>query len=254
MATKDFLNVTQHTKIYEFFKQDHRVYARSADKIYRIIEAIFWMARSGAQWRLLPEHYGKWNSVYKRFSAWSEAGVFTRMHAHFANDPDFESIMIDATVVRAHACAAGAPKQKGVPERQSLGRSKGGFSTKIHAVVDALGNPLEFTITEGNRHDVTQSRILVAPFDATYVMADKAYDAQKFIETLLEKGIIPVIPNRANRIEKREVDAHLYKERHLVECLIGKMKHFRRIFSRFDKLGKRFMSFLQFVATIIWLR
>lgn len=145
-------------------------------------------------------------------------------------------------------------KKKGGPERQALGRSKGGFTTKIHAVVDALGNPLEFVLTAGQVHDSTQAAILVAPYPAEAVIADKAYDSEQFISLLHDLNILAVIPNRKNRKEPRAFDACRYKERHLVECLFNKLKYFRRVFSRFDKFAKRYMSFLQFAASILWLK
>ena len=120
--------------------------------------------------------------------------------------------------------------------------------------VDGLGNPLRFTLTPGPQHDITQAEALRSSYRSEYVIADKGYDAQSFIGRLTEDGIVAVIPPRSNRKEPREYDTHLYQERHVVECFIGKIKHYRRVFSRFDKLASRYLGFLQFAATLIWLR
>lgn len=120
--------------------------------------------------------------------------------------------------------------------------------------VDGLGNPLRFILTGGQAHDVTQADELIAGYASAYVIADKGYDAHRFRQSILERGMTPVIPPRSNRKEPHEYDAHLYRERHLVECFINKIKHFRRIFSRFDKLDARYLAFLQFAGALIWLR
>lgn len=148
-----------------------------------------------------------------------------------------------------------APQKKGGQAAQALGRSRGGFSTKIHVSVDGLGNPLRFILTTGQRHDIIQAEALVLDLDFKRLIADKSYDADDFIRLLVEElKAEAVIPPRARRKEQRDYDLHRYKERHLVECFINKIKHFRCIFSRFEKLASRYLSFLSFVGALIWLR
>ena len=106
------------------------------------------------------------------------------------------------------------------------------MSTKIHILVDALGNPLEVTLTGKPVADVTQAIPLSEGRKAQYGMIDKAYDANSVIEQLEKQNIIPIIPPKINRILKRQYDKHLYKEHHLIECFIGKLKQFRRFFFR----------------------
>ena len=135
-----------------------------------------------------------------------------------------------------------------------MGRSRGGLSTKIHVMVDALGNPLRFCLSAGQRHDITQAENLVTGFSFERLIADRGYAAQDFVAWLIEQGIQVVIPPHQLATVAREYDTWWYRERHLVECFINKIKHFRRIFSRFEKLDCSYLGFLHFVGTLIWLR
>ena len=119
---------------------------------------------------------------------------------------------------------------------------------------DGLGNPLCFELTGDQRHDMTQAESLTIGFECECVIADRSYDAADFVQAIIDRGARPVIPPRKNRKEQRDYDKHLYKERHLIECFIGKIKHYRRLFSRFEKLASRFLSFLSFAGALIWLR
>jgi len=140
-----------------------------------------------------------------------------------------------------------ANKKRG---EQSLGRRRGGFTTKIHG----LENPLRFRLSAGQRHDITQAQSLIDGFCFHRVIADRGYATQDFVDWLFEKGIDSVIPPHQLAKQTREYDKWLYRERHLVECFINKIKHFRRIFSRFEKLDSSYLEFLHFVGVLIWLR
>jgi transposase len=150
-------------------------------------------------------------------------------------------------------CRRGA-KKSGGQESQALGRSRGGFSTKIHIAVDALGNPLRFLLTAGQRHDSPQAARLIEGFEPPALLADKGYDSDQLIALVTAKGIVAVIPPKKNRLVQREYDRHLYRERHLIECFINKLKQYRRVFSRFEKLSKNYLGFISFVSALIWLR
>ena len=137
---------------------------------------------------------------------------------------------------------------------QALGRSRGGFSTKIHVLADGLGNPLELALTGGQTHDMTQAPGLLVGKQAQRVIADKGYDAQSLVEQIQQQGAEAVIPPRKNRQPSRDYDRHSYKERHLIECLFSKLKQYRRVFSRFDKLARNYWRFLCFACALICLR
>ncbi len=239
-------------KIYSFLQSHRGIRVGNEGKTRTFAEGVYFIMRTGAQWRELPVYYGKWRSVHKRFEAWSHKGLWILILEHFTQDYDSESLMIDATIVRAHPCAAGYEKDQN--EREGLGRSKGGFTTKIHVVVDALGQALRFSLTPGQRHDITQASALLEGFENANIIADKGYDSNALIDQIQNQNCIPVIPPRSNRKTPREYDEDLYKERHLVECFFNKIKHFRRVFSRFDKKASSFAGFLAYASFILWLR
>ena len=144
--------------------------------------------------------------------------------------------------------------QKGGAEAQGLGRSRGGLGTKIHALTDALGLPLRLVLAPGHRGDVIYGRDLLDGLKPAYVIADRAYDAEHFHDTILDAGAIPVIPPRHNRRRPHSYDRTLYKERNLVERMFAKLKQFRRVATRYDKLLQNFRGFVLLAAIMLWLR
>jgi transposase len=146
------------------------------------------------------------------------------------------------------------PQKNGGQAEQALGRSRAGFSTKIHVTVDGLGYPLRLHLTAGQRHDIIKAHDLTVDLEFDHLIADRSYGAKAFVDEIIARGIEVVIPPNKNATAPREYDEWRYRERHLIECFIGKIKHFRRVFSRFDKLARRYLGFLHFVSALIWLR
>lgn len=247
---KEYINEVAWSKIFAFLKRSRGIYIGSEAHCKNFIEAVYWMSRTGAQWRELHDHYGNWNSIYKRFNAWSKKNIWSELLEFCIEDPDLEYVMIDTTIVRAHACAAGYGKQEG----EGLGRSRGGFTSKIHARVDALGNPLQFILTPGQTNDIMQAKHLLKNVFNAHILADRAYGSHEVRTQIKNQNCTDIIPSRINSLEPVKYDKHIYKERHAIECFFGKIKYFRRIFSRFDKSARNFMSFLSFVGACIWLR
>jgi len=243
---------TEFEKILKLLNEIKGIHRRDRGKIRKFLEAICYISRSGCQWRLLPTYYGNWRSIHKRFKEWNKRSVWRRLFHSAQQEPDMEWIMIDSTIVRSHACAAGYGKN--TQEQEALGRSKGGFSTKIHALVDALGNPLKFILAPGQSSDITQAEALSKNISDSFIIADKGYDSNDFIQFMRRNHCTPVVPSKKNRKQPRDYDLYIYKERNLIECFFGKIKHFRRIFSRFDKSAQSYLAFLQFVGLLIWLR
>jgi putative transposase len=137
---------------------------------------------------------------------------------------------------------------------QALGRSRGGFTTKIHIAVDALGNPVEFVLTPGQEADVRQGEALLAGHDAEAVIADKGYDGAPLVRRIEGQGAEAVIPPKKDRKVPRDYDKHLYKERTKVEGFIHLLKQYRRVATRYEKTDRNFLGFVHGAAVMILLR
>jgi transposase len=128
------------------------------------------------------------------------------------------------------------------------------LSTKIHTLVDALGNPLGFFLTPGQAHDLQGADALLPQLKADTLLADKAFDAdERVIEPLRAAGKNPVIPNKNNRKIPRPFDKDLYKTRHLIENFYCKLKQYRAIATRYDKTARNFLAAIHLAAAVIWL-
>lgn len=205
------------------------------------VEAVLYRYRSGSAWQDLPERFGDWKNVQRRFSRWAERGVWAEIFNDLAADSDNEYMMIDSRAVRAYQHCGGAKKKAG--EDQAIGRSVGGLSTKIHALVDTLDNPAAFYLTPGQPWNLDGADILLPSLKADARLANKTYDANaRVIEPLHQDGKIAVIPPKANPKTHRPHDKAFYKVRYRVENFFYKPKSFRAIATRYDKTARHFLA------------
>lgn len=214
------------------------------------LDAVLWIARTEAPWRDLPDRFGPFNSVPKRFDRWARKGTWTKVFDEL-QDPDLEWLLIDSTIIRAHQHAAGAESSTAGDEQ--LGRSRGGFSTKIHVAVDGRGNPVRVLLSPGQAGDITFAPELVAGLKAEAVVGDQGYDSDAFVKSVEASGAQAVIPPKKNRVVKREYDRHVYKVRNLMERFFNQLKQLRRVATRYEKTATSFLAMVHLGATMILL-
>jgi len=215
------------------------------------LEGILYRTRTGIAWRDLPHFFGKWNSIYRCFNIWSKSGKLHLIFKEISKDFDPEWQMLDGSYVRAHQHSSGA--QKGF--ETAVGKSRGGNTTKIHLLVDANGNPVHFELTGGQVHDTKIAPKLIEKMsdDCLHGIGDKGYDSKENRDLMIQKNITPCIPQRSNAKEIIDYDLYLYKLRHLVENAFARLKHFRGVATRYDKLKRNFEATLYFATIFIWL-
>jgi len=212
--------------------------------------------RTGCPWRDLPAAFGKFQTVYKYFNRLSKQGIFQGFFKKLSADADKKWVMMDDSYVRTHQHAAGAAVCSGEDDH-AIGIGRGGMTSKIHLMVDACGNLLEIIITTGKVNDVSVAPELIAAVDlgeTEAVSADKGYDSDKLRAQIEEEGSKANIPYKRDREEKnKDMDWYLYKIRHLVENAFVRLKHYRAIATRYDKLKRNYLSTVLLGCIMVWL-
>jgi transposase len=217
----------------------------------RVLNGIFWVLRSGAPWRDLPDNFGPYTTCYNRFVRWRRAGVWDQLMNALAAGHDAAVQMIDTSIVRVHqhgACIAGNSEQL-------MGRSRGGLTTKIHTVVDTSGLPVRLALTTGEAHDNRLVLTLLSALKSgAMLLADRGFDADWIRTFASEQGAWANIPPRRNRTEPICFSRHLYRARNLVERFFNKIKQCRRVATRYDKIAANYLAFIQLASIRLWLR
>ncbi|WP_413777873.1 IS5 family transposase [Streptomyces sp. AM2-3-1] len=276
----------------------------------RVINGVLYRVRTGVQWRDLPERFGPWETVYKRHRRWSADGTWAMLLSRIQSAEDAEGridwdVSVDSTAVRAHQHAAGARKappaaapQKGAdggtnqvdPAAETgrpaggggqlgecLGRSRGGFTTKIHLVAEGRCRPLALVLTPGHYGDGPQLERVLEQVSVPRagagrprtrpdrLLADKAYTSRKNRRYLRRRGIQHIIPERLDQQRHRQnrgsrggrptgFDSERYKKRNTVERAINRLKGFRAVATRYEKRAYIYLGTITLATIFIWLR
>ena len=245
-----------------------------------IINGIFWRLHAGAAWPDIPECYGKWKTIYDRYTAWRRNGIWERIlkalqaKLDAQGAIDWEQWSLDGTIVRAHRAAAGAekcgPDGGAEPSNHALGRSVGGFSTKIHLLSDGNGVPLDACLTPGQAHESTQVEPLMEQVAIPRasgrtrrrprrLAADRAYDAQRIRHFLRLRGIKPIIPPKRSTGKRKPgrpvtYDREQYRRRSSIEQCVGWLKECRAVATRYEKLALNYLGLVKLAFIERYLR
>jgi transposase len=239
----------------------------------RLLNGILWVLHTGAPWRDVPARYGPWQTAYDRFNRWRQDGTWSKVLTRLLGRLDRHGRIgrdlwcVDASVVRASRAAAGARRKASRPRRlggpkaaqlaepadHALGRSRGGFGSKVHLLCDQRGLPLGFYVTAGQRHESTAFEAVLGRVALPRrrgvrrwprkLAADKGYSYPRIRRWLKRRRIGAVIPTRKGQPRDESFDKASYRRRNIIERAVGWLKECRRLGTRYEKLAVNFVAF-----------
>jgi len=195
--------------------------------------------------------FAPFSTIYGRWKQWCELGVWDDILSILTSGAKGQLWAVDSTCSKVHK--HGTEGKDGAQE-QAIGKTRGGQNTKIHALVDGKARPLRLILTPGNRNDITTAPELVEGLCGRWILADKAYDSDAFRELLEAFGLKACIPPKAGRKDPATYHSGHYKKRHTVENFFQRIKEFRAIATRYEKLASRFLGLVTLAAITVWLR
>ncbi|WP_419830986.1 IS5 family transposase [Methylobacterium sp.] len=219
----------------------------------RVLNGIFWRLRTGAPWADIPARYGPSTTCGNRFRRWRKRGIWDRFLVAVSKAYEGDLQMIDATSVRVYQHAACGQKKDG--GSGGMGRSRGGLTSKIHALVDAEGSPVALKITPGQAHDGRSATDMLGGLgEGQVLLGDRAYDSDALRARMSEQGAWANVKPMPNRKQVLAFSPFLYKYRNRVERFFSKIKHFRTVATRHDKDPDNFLASVKLAAVRVWMR
>ena len=210
--------------------------------------AIFWMLDSGAKWRYMPKEFGNWNSIYHIFRKWIDWGVFENILQSLVENS--RKYLIDSTFCKVHQHAAGARKILG---NQNIEVSRGGKTTKIHALVNEHFQLVGISLSGGNVHDSEMAIKVLSKvtLEGKKILADKGYCSEEIRNFISQEKAEVCIPDKSNAVVIHNFDKELYKSRNIIERFFQRIKNYRHVATRYDKLSNCFLNFIILAAVMI---
>ena len=210
--------------------------------MYIVLESILFVLTEGCSWRAIDRPQARWNSVYQYFRRWCQRGVLKKVLTQFGPELAPGWHFVDSTHVKVHADGS---NPAGGQALQAMGRTKGGLNTKIHALVNVRSQALVIALSGGNQADISLADELTECLpEGSTLIGDKAYDSSTLGQTAATKGIKTCIPARTNRTTTVPFSATVYRRRHRVENFFERIKRYRRVATRYDKLAETFLGFV----------
>ena len=213
-----------------------------------VLYGILVVLSEGCSWRAIDRREANWNSVYCYFRRWCRQGVWGAVLEQHCPPQRGRRLFLDSTHVKVHK--SGSNPAGGQPA-QAMGRTKGGLNTKIHAAVDRTGNPAALLLSAGHAADVSCGPETLQEIECAVLVGDKGYDSDGFRDWLRSRGMRPCIPPRSGRLHPQRYSKASYRKRHLIENFFEKLKRFRRVATRYDKLQETFFGFVCLSSALI---
>jgi transposase len=212
-----------------------------------VLSSILFVLSEGCTWRGIDQPGANWNSIYRYYRRWCRDGVWEKVWELIGPTLNCKSVYIDSTHIKVHRCGL---NPEGGREAQAIGKTKGGWNTKVHAAVDQRGAPVTLLLSPGNDADISHATDLADNILAGTIVADKGYDSDEFRTWLFERDVTPCIPARSNRVDPLPYNKRSYRKRHLVENFFASIKTFRRVATRYDKLAETFFGWVMLAVCI----